>query len=548
MNQLKIAEREKRVRDYVLPSRVMLAEGNIFNTETLLRQKPLQIFLTEPDVFTVNGRGSVVLDFGREIQGGIRVLTHRCDSRDTRVRIRFGESASETCAELICNGGTATNDHALRDFETNLINLSDMQWGNTGFRFVRIDFLSGSQEIGIKNIYGVYEHRGLERKGAFGCSDSLINEIFDVSAYTVELCMQGMLWDGIKRDRLVWIGDTHPEAMSIMRLFGADESVETALTASREVTPLPAFMNGMPAYSLWWLAILADYYWHTGDMAYLEREKPYATELVKYIDSLVGADGRLNFNSYFLDWPTYDVPEREQGVHALCSYAMRKIKGVYAALGLDCAVPDGILQRIRKGQGGGSFKQVNALRALAGHVPAAAVLPLQLAGGARGMSTFMSYYILASIAEAGETAGALSILKEYYGAMLGAGATTFFEDFDINWLNGSGRIDEFTPAGKKDLHGDFGAYCYVGFRHSLCHGWSSGPVPFLMRYVLGVSELEPGCKVLKIAPCLAGLAFAEGQYPTPFGSVKIRHELINGKVKSEVSAPAQIKIQMAKDE
>ena len=37
------------------------------------------------------------------------------------------------------------------------------------------------------------------------------------------------------------------------------------------------------------------------------------------------------------------------------------------------------------------------------------------------------------------------------------------------------RIDELVPPGKKDLHGDFGAYCYVGFRHSLCHGWASGP-------------------------------------------------------------------------
>ena len=70
-------------------------------------------------------------------------------------------------------------------------------------------------------------------------------------------------------------------------------------------------------------------------------------------------------------------------------------------------------------------------------------------------------------------------MKTYYGAMLSRGATTFFEDFSMGWLEGSGRIDEFPAEGEHDLHGDFGAFCYVGFRHSLCHGWSAGVIRFL---------------------------------------------------------------------
>lgn len=44
----------------------------------------------------------------------------------------------------------------------------------------------------------------------------------------------------------------------------------------------------------------------------------------------------------------------------------------------------------------------------------------------------------------------------------------------------------------KDLHADFGAYCYKGLRHSLSHGWSCGPAHFLSERVLGVSFPEPG--------------------------------------------------------
>ena len=94
------------------------------------------------------------------------------------------------------------------------------------------------------------------------------------------------------------------------------------------------------------------------------------------------------------------------------------------------------------------------------------------------MSTFMSYYILKAVASFDREA-AVSMMKEYYGAMLDKGATTFWEDFDLAWVEGSGRIDEFPQNGEKDIHGDYGAYCYVGFRHSLCHGWSAGVIAFM---------------------------------------------------------------------
>jgi hypothetical protein len=101
-------------------------------------------------------------------------------------------------------------------------------------------------------------------------------------------------------------------------------------------------------------------------------------------------------------------------------------------------------------------------------------------GGVKGFSTFMSYYILTAIASRDEQL-AIDLMKEYYGAMLDRGATTFWEDFDIEWLEGSGRLDEYDPT-KKDIHGDHGAYCYVGFRHSLCHGWSAGVAKFIKEH------------------------------------------------------------------
>ena len=58
-------------------------------------------------------------------------------------------------------------------------------------------------------------------------------------------------------------------------------------------------------------------------------------------------------------------------------------------------------------------------------------------------------------------------------------------------MPGSAGITEITPEGTKDIHGDFGAYCYENFRHSLCHGWASGPTPWMSRHVLGVEVVSP---------------------------------------------------------
>ena len=134
------------------------------------------------------------------------------------------------------------------------------------------------------------------------------------------------------------------------------------------------------------------------------------------------------------------------------------------------------------------------------------------------------------------------MMKKYFGGMLSRGATSFWEDFDIGWLEGSGRIDEFLKSGEKDLHGDFGGYCYKGFRHSLCHGWASGPVPFLTECVLGIRASEPMCKKIKIEPHLGALEWVRGEYPTPYGVVRVCHKKENGEIISEISAPQEIEI------
>jgi hypothetical protein len=164
-------------------------------------------------------------------------------------------------------------------------------------------------------------------------------------------------------------------------------------------------------------------------------------------------------------------------------------------------------------------------------------------GGPKGFSTFYGYYMLEAQALAGQYREAMDIIRQYWGGMLDMGATTFWEDFDLEWIKNAARLDELTPEGKKDIHGDFGAYCYPGYRHSFCHGWAAGPTAWLTRHVLGVEVVEPGSKALRIIPNLGDLEWVEGTYPTPYGVVSIKHtKSKDGTIVSQIKAPKGVKI------
>ena len=189
-------------------------------------------------------------------------------------------------------------------------------------------------------------------------------------------------------------------------------------------------------------------------------------------------------------------------------------------------------------------KQAAALLALSGLQDAGNANAGVLAkDGVHKLSTFYGYYMLKARATAGDYQGAIANIREYWGGMLDLGATTFWEDFDIDWMKNAGRIDELVPKNKVDIHSSYGGYCYKGYRHSFCHGWASGPTSWLTEYVLGVKVLEPGCKKIRIEPHLGDLEWVEGSFPTPYGVVEIQHKkAANGKVKTKYKAPKGVKV------
>ena len=471
--------------EYLLPKRVV--DGtNIENQDTLFRSKGLYATINYDvkawnQYLKMSGVGSfIVLDFGKEMHGGVRLLTDWIEGVTCKVRIRFGESLGEVNSEL--GEKNSQNAHSVRDFEAILCAYEDATLGQTGFRFVRIDFVEGIF-VYFKNIY--CENHRFSKKPVYiyHGADQRISDIFQAAKRTVDLCSSsGAVWDGIKRDRIVWAGDLAPEVMALSTIYGRVSVIERSLDIAKNIAPLPKFMNGIYTYSMWWVIMLADYYKEFTCTAYIKKQLPYLVGLMDVMDDLVDDEGMLSTKTrYIVDWPTRGTEDELVGVRAIFLMAMNGAEYLFREFGLSVEKVAKIKRKLlMQPLQVKEKKQVIALKYFAvGEITDEEYAKL-IEGRVKGFSTFMSYYILSAIASRDEPL-AVELMKEYYGAMLDRGATTFWEDFQVEWLEGTGRIDEYDPT-KKDIHGDCGAYCYVGFRHSLCHGWSSGVVKFIKEH------------------------------------------------------------------
>ena len=74
MNSEKISAGTSAVTtEYVFPVAVVCAEKTE-NAEAITKEKELQINLVEPQLTRIEKGGFLVMDFGRELAGGVRIL------------------------------------------------------------------------------------------------------------------------------------------------------------------------------------------------------------------------------------------------------------------------------------------------------------------------------------------------------------------------------------------------------------------------------------------------------------------------------------------
>lgn len=503
----KSASISKSLQETVWPVAVKKSR-EITGENHLYIKKPTSVSFGHEQMTCFQKQGSfVLLDFGKEMCGGVRLIVPS-GKETAQFHIRFGESVTESMAPL----GTknAGNDHSPRDFDAFIPPLSDLTFGQTGFRFVYIELCSAGP-VDVQSILAVNRLPYFPYEAKIETNDEKLNQIIETAKYTIKLCCQnGYIWDGIKRDRLVWSGDLHQEILTAFYCFGDIDNIQNAIDLVRHDTKPEKWANWIPSYSAWWIICLCDYINISGNTEFFEENTAYAAQVLHHINTCIAQDGSMTLNDtrmpYFLDWQTFGTEDAKIGTASIFLLAAQKYllqtKNTDAREIINKLMP--MLENAKP-----QSKQTVAFRSLTGIKSENLVDCLEYQG-AHEFSTFMAYYILKADAEASGQ-NILPMIKEYFGGMLEKGATTFWEDFDLDWLVGTSRIDQFPKKGEKDIHGDCGKFCYENFRHSLCHGWASGVLAFVVEYIFGI-RLQNG-KIASFSPNLMGLQYISAELP-----------------------------------
>jgi hypothetical protein len=497
-----------------------------------------------------------------------------------QVRLRSGGpaiiaiSTGESLGEVDRYARRVTDICELHDGETFLT-------APTGFQYVKLQALSAGGAAGggtaVLDAPEVHHIRhDVEQAGAFECSDPDLNAIWELSAHTLHLCMQNEIWDGIKRDELPWMGDLYTEALAAYHVFGSQNDAarlarrSLAVLAELGPAPLPPLssqrypglnavwkrpggdINGIPSYTLWWLAGLVDYHQYTGDGTLMLTEMDPLYAALDHLASWVGEDGLWSFHDGwdYVDWAPIPAEERRTFCHLLACYTLSLGADLLAATGRPDPARRNLHTRMieaarrtwwRDGSGSfGTSHHVNAMAVRSGVLSREESILLFSRTLEFDPPYSMTYWHRWADLDAAQRVGriewGLDYLRRHWGQALQIGMTALWEAFDPTWMGDD-------PHAVSVVGGETARY--GGYETSLCHGWSAGPAAWLHTAVLGVTPATPGFSTVRFNPDLGGLAWAEGTVPTPRGPVQVRLTRQDARPKAEITVPQGVNVATA---
>ena len=381
----------------------------------------------------------------------------------------------------------------------------------------------------------------------FTCSNPVLTHTWAVANRTMELCADDTFVDCPLYEQALWIGDAYAQQLYALHAWNAQDislrCIRLGADSLRDfpivISQAPSSWNAfIPVWSMLWGFSVWDYFFFTGDRAVLADLWP------DFRRNLHGLLFHLNSQGLFdapfwnlFEWADIDWRRRVVLYNSLFIAGLLD-RGVAAARELGDlqtafrwestarkvrwavrqhwdneknAYPDSLdaaglstnrfcihTQFLASLFGGGEEPHRDRLVELMRNPPA------DFSGVA---SPFALQFLYEALEQAGEMPAVLQSIRQYYGEMLRAGATTFWEA-----LPGSTTSPEGFPT------------------RSHCHGWASAPVYFLPRIVLGIRQTAPGGKSYTVSPCVDGLEQASGAVAGAMGPVSVRWHKAPGKI------------------
>ena len=361
--------------------------------------------------------------------------------------------------------------------------------------------------------------------GRFACEDARKVKMWRLGAETLRRCTRTFIVDGLKRDRLPWAGDLAVEILAEAYTFGDPEPVKRTLAALGSGDMTQGHVNGIAAYSPWWVIchdLLQRYF---AESAYLRLHYP---KIKARMAEIATHEDERGFFAKDLGWDFLDWTDRKG--NSLTSEITRQVVyygALRAAARLAARVDDeamsvawrkkadALKERILAA-GMDRTRHARMLAIVFGMVDETTVRRYAKEIAADDLSPtvtpYMSAFEVMALVQGGEPAAALKKFESVWGAMVDFGVDAYWEGWDA-----SDKGDE--------------VYEYYGrpFAKSLCHAWSTGPAFLIPGWFLGVQPAEDGWRKWEACPFVP--AFASDTHvtvPTCGGQVEVSFK--NGQV------------------
>ena len=499
--------------------------------------------------------GSVVFDFGKETFGYPCIKALKGNGQ---VFLYYGESREEALdhdhcetydmLEVMEEGEGEYSIVRVIDYSTN--NLSEMLIGDSytlgnskALRYVNI-VCKG--ETSADNLTLEYEYLPEKELGTFRCDNELLNKIWEIGVYTMQLTTREFFIDGIKRDRWVWSGDAAQSYLMNYYLFNDNETVKRTIWLLGGKAPITSHINTIMDYTFYWFNSIADYYLYSGDRAFLEQIYPNMKTMMDYVLGRTDEDGMvqgLTGDWVFIDWA--DKPMDKTGQlsfeQILFCRSLESITQVAEVIGADTeeinkykTLAANLREKllpffwneekkaiVHKRGAEDIFKFSSMFAVIYNYLDAekkkAVAENVLFNDNVLKITTpYMRFYELEAMCMLGKHEQVMSEMLDYWGGMIEEGATSFWEKY----VPGEHGAEKYAMYGRP-------------FGKSLCHAWGASPIYLLGKYYLGVQPTSPGYQTFEVRPYLGGLKEMEGTVPTPFGCVYIKMNKEQVMVKSD---------------
>ncbi len=461
-------------------------------------------------------KSETLYDFGKETFGPV-TLKH-CNPK-AHITVYLGESREETLSGTKCYG--IERLHGSENYTLPA----------HAFRYILV---ASDKPLKDTALSAKYEYLPLEDIGRFSCNDPQVEKVWKLCAYTYHLCSREFLLDGIKRDRWVWSGDAYQTFQINNYLFFDPALTRRTIIALLGKPPYVQHINTINDYTLYLFLACWDYYFNTGDEAFV---KTYWSRLKALWDFMAG---RLDENGFvvqrkgdwiFIDWCDMDKDgpnATEQIILWKAATAMAQLASLVGEP-YECYVnqANNLKEKIfryfwdnEKAAFIDSYTSGN--RRVSRHPQIFAILfDLVDRQTAKGLAErvlhddsvtqittpYFKFYELEALCKTGHLHEAQEMIDSYWGGMLRLGATSVWEQY----------IPEETGVQHYAMYGnDFG--------RSLCHAWGAGPICFLGKYCLGVTPTDVAYRSFLVEPKAGTYENFQGVVPLPAGTVSVTYQ------------------------